>query len=243
MVNSFFLDLLAPCHCLLCGQRTHRPLPLCSGCESELLENHLCCLHCALPLATDGVLCPVCQLNPPSYHHACCPWQYRSPVSDFQQRFKFSRDFSMLPLLVHLMQPAVSRDIQRHGIPDVLIPVPVHWWRKLQRGFNQSELLARELVRHPALKSVQLKVADNWCRKVRATSPQLGLGQEQRLTNLNGSFRCRLTLTGMDLAIVDDVMTTGATVECLSEALMNAGAERVRVWCVARTPAGLGAKP
>lgn len=119
---------------------------------------------------------------------------------------------------------------------DVLIPVPLHWRRQWQRGFNQAELLARQLC------SSDDRVSDaildhRSVRRHRATMAQSGTDARHRASNLRGAFTVFRRYDNLRVAIVDDVLTTGATAASLAVALRDAGARRVEAWCLARTPA------
>ena len=260
MVNNWLADRLAPCYCELCQLPSGRALGLCWPCQAELPANSHGCHRCGIPLAArdappsstpaagaaeprDGVppagsvaICGNCQQHPPAYQHSCAPWLYTPPLDGFLRRFKFSADLPMLPLLTELLVAAVERELHRFGVPDLLVPVPLHWRRRWRRGFNQSELLARSLSRHLRLRHWQLQVAPRLCRKIRATPAQQQLDRRRRQRNLRQAFTCRDDVDGKFLVLVDDVMTTGATVHHLAQVLHGAGAARVHVWCVARTP-------
>lgn len=236
MVNNFLLDSLAPSYCVLCQRPSKRPIPLCDRCENELPGNICACQTCAAPLAVSGQNCINCQRHPPAFTRCLAPWLYSQPISHFLQRFKFSADMSLLPLLAQLLAEPVQQAIEEFGVPNALIPVPMHWWRRWQRGFNQAELLADSLCRQRGLKSVGLKVERRWCQKVKLTAAQHDLDLAQRRRNLKSAFQCNTDLDGKYLVIVDDVMTSGATAQRLSEVLLQAGADRVDIWCLARTP-------
>jgi ComF family protein len=241
MVNKFFeliLDQLAPCMCQLCGQASGRPLALCRACQCSLAGNGCACPVCALPTAETGVSpCAHCQLTPPSFSSTTAPHLYTEPVDGFIKRLKFSADRHQLPVLAELMSQSAAQALRRHGRPDLLVPVPLHWRRQWRRGFNQANLLARQLCRHPRLQGWSLQVAGHLCTRVRATVAQQGLEREQRQRNIRSAFSCKEEMTGLHLVIVDDVMTTGATAEALARELLSRGARRVDVWCCARTPA------
>ncbi|MGI1680018.1 MAG: hypothetical protein K6L75_14850 [Cellvibrionaceae bacterium] len=115
--------------------------------------------------------------------------------------------------------------------PDIITPVPLHWRRQLTRSFNQSAFIAQQLSRHSGIP------AANISKRVTATPKQQRLKRSQRLKNLKGTFQVDGSkVANKKVAIIDDVMTTGATVESLSAALKKAGALQVEVWCLGRTP-------
>jgi ComF family protein len=123
-----------------------------------------------------------------------------------------------------------------HMPVDVLIPVPLHWRRQWQRGFNQAELLCRTLhATCPELESCT--VAPKWVKRQRSTAAQSGVSARQRVGNLQGAFTVSEPCDNLRIAIVDDVLTTGATAAAVADVLVDAGARYIEVWCLARTPA------
>jgi ComF family protein len=231
-----WLDLFAPCHCVLCGMRSRRPLCLCLACESELPANRPACPGCALPLPELGSVCGHCQRHPPAYNSVLAPYLYTAPVAGFIQALKFNRDISMLPVLTQLLVAAIRQRLLTSPPPDLLIPMPLHWSRRLRRGFNQAELLARSICGHPQLRPWHLQVNSRLCQRQRATRPQLGLDSAARAQNLRHSMSCAAA-SGLRLAVVDDVLTTGASANEVATVLLAAGAQQVEIWCCARTPA------
>lgn len=239
MVNKIgeqMLDALFPHHCALCGLRSHRGVPLCLACEHEMPTNHSCCKRCAIPLppATEppiGRLCGSCLQSPPAFDRVIAPWLYGEYFAHLIHRWKFQREQRLTPLLASLWQ----QHTQLHAPIDVLVPVPLHWRRHWQRGFNQAELLCREL--HaicPELSSCS--VAHRLVRRQRATAAQSVMTARQRASNLRNAFTVYKPCDNLRLAIVDDVLTTGATANAVASALAAAGAAYIEVWCLARTP-------
>ena len=238
MVNSAWeasLDLLFPQHCALCGLRSGRNIPLCPACQADLQPNASHCALCALPLPAValalGRLCGNCQRKVPPFHRTLAPWLYTEHLAHLIKRWKFSRDTRLTKVLARLWLVGVKE----LAAPDLIIPVPLHWRRLIHRGFNQADLLARELRSQcPALR--QVPVATRRVHRRRATAAQSGMDAGARTRNLSGAFTVNLACDKLRVAIVDDVLTTGATAAALATALNSAGASRVDVWCIARTP-------
>ena len=239
MVNKIAAALLAglfPDHCALCKLRSHRQYPLCMACERELQPNHCCCQRCAIPLpeaqCSPPRLCGQCLHSPPPFHRVIAPWLYNEHLAHLIQRWKYHNDTQLTPLLASLWLQQAARPTRL----DLLVPVPLHWRRLWHRGFNQSELLCRQLrARHPLL--AHTRVANRIVRRQRATAAQSGMNATERARNLRGAFTARRPCDNLRIAIVDDVLTTGATAAAMATVLHAAGAGHIEVWCLARTPA------
>jgi ComF family protein len=239
MVNSEsfrLIDALYPNHCVLCGLRSHSQWPLCTQCHGELVKNDSCCSRCAIPLpvAANSIqprICGSCLKRPPPYHHVIAPWLYSEYFAHLIQLWKYRGEQRMTPLLSSLWQ----QQAKLHEPVDLLVPVPLHWRRRWQRGFNQSELLCRHLHKH-CEELQHCKVASSLVRRQRPTAPQSGMNAKERTSNLRGAFTVRQPCDNLRIAIVDDVLTTGATASAMAAALAIAGASHIEVWCLARTP-------
>lgn len=232
MVNKIIQALgdgLFPNHCCLCQWRCPGSLPLCQHCRAELAANQRCCGQCALPLATQAPLCGSCLQQPPAYDRVIAPWLYCEYLAHLIGRWKFNGDRALTPLLANLWHSGLLSSLPSI---DVLVPVPLHWRRQWQRGYNQAELLSFELARiYP-----WLKVNAHLIRRRRATQAQAGMDARSRSSNLGGAFTATGSCDNLRVALVDDVLTTGATASEVASTLKQAGAARVEVWCLARTP-------
>ncbi|MDB5993331.1 MAG: amidophosphoribosyltransferase [Pseudomonas sp.] len=221
-------------HCLLCGEVADDATPICMACETELpwLGDH--CQTCALPLAAAGLTCGQCLHEPPAFEQVIAPWTYAFPLDSLITRFKHSAKWPfgrlLAELLVQSLQHRFEEDLDR---PDALVPVPLAARRLRKRGFNQAAMLARWL-------SVSLDIPcdESLLTRTQDTSAQQDLKAEARKKNLRNAFALTpdATINGRHLALVDDVLTTGATAQALARLLMDAGVARVDVYCVARTP-------
>tara|TARA_R100001480_G_scaffold101288_4_gene104926 strand:+ start:3270 stop:3989 length:720 start_codon:yes stop_codon:yes gene_type:complete len=226
------LDGLFPQLCLLCRLPSASHLPLCACCAAQLVENHTCCRCCALPLPDgDAGLCATCIQRPPALDRAIAPFLYEPHIGYIIARWKFQRERHLSGLLAELWLSTVEPPRDR----DLLLPVPIHWRRLLGRGFNQAMLLAMALQdRDPNLQPLPLP-SRVLCR-TRAAPAQSTLTAHQRAHNLRGAFALRASVKGQRIAVIDDVMTTGATAEAIARLLKRAGAADVQLWCLARTP-------
>ncbi|MGE5154249.1 MAG: ComF family protein [Bdellovibrio bacteriovorus] len=226
------LHALFPPTCMLCGAPGVGDLDLCAGCAAELPWNRHACARCALPLdgtGYPGLLCGSCQRRAPRYDRCIAALRYATPVPALVGAAKFRGRLNAARLLGQVLAEAVRG--AGEPLPEVLVPVPLHRARLAERGYNQALEIARVLGRVLAL-----PMDDGCCERILATLPQAGLDEAKRRHNIRGAFRARSPLGWRHLAIVDDVVTTGSTVEELARVLRRAGAERIAVWAVARTP-------
>lgn len=225
MVNGWLSSTGIPSRCALCGERS-ADSGLCPGCLADLPFQGLACRRCAMPLAA-GDCCGRCLLRPPVYDEAVSIFDYAEPVDSMIQRLKFGGDLAYARTLGRLM----AAEIVRRGahLPERILPVPLHPGRLAARGFNQAVELARPLARR-----LGIGLDRCGCVRVRATAEQSALSAANRRRNVLGAFSVVSSMAGADIAVVDDVMTTGCTLDAVARALKQAGARRVAVWVCAR---------
>ena len=187
-----------------------------------------------MPLSGEGLLCGECLRRTPGFSRVEAPWRYAFPVDTLITRFKHQARWPYGRLLGELLsnhlRHAFSEGLPR---PDLLLPVPLGHKRERQRGFNQAALLARWLN-----KALQLPVEERWLLRPHDTAAQQELDARTRRNNLRHAFALapQAKVHGRHLALIDDVLTTGATCEALARLLRRSGAARVDVYCLARTP-------
>ena len=217
---------LLPDQCCLCGIATPGNT-VCPPCHAELPWIINGCETCGTPLLTAtgaGVLCGACQRMRPPFAVAYAPLEYAFPVDALVKALKFGRRLHLAPALADFMLPWL---LQRLDHFDGLVPVPLHRWRNARRGFNQADELARHLSARSGL-PVHLRV-----RRERQTRIQSGLDAKARQENMRGAFQVTRALPCRHALLIDDVMTTGATVRELCVTLLEAGVESVSVLTVA----------
>jgi ComF family protein len=204
---------------------------LCAGCEQDLpWRSGNRCPVCALPSGT-GDVCGLCLKTPPAFDATHAILDYRFPVNAVLQRYKYSGLLAISGLMGHLL----ARDLHDAPRPELIIPMPLHPTRLKERGFNQAIEIARIVA-----ETLDIPLATQLCSRTRPTQPQTGLALKERRRNMRGVFSCHQNLEGKHVALLDDVMTTGASLDALARAVKDAGAARVDCWVVARTlPAGL----
>jgi ComF family protein len=207
--------LLLPPRCVLCGSRGQTPcLDLCAGCEASFE-------------AADEPLVA----GPAPLRRSCAPFAYAPPLDHLVHALKYRGQLATARVLGTLL----ARSLVKHGLSrevDVIVPVPLHPERHAGRGFNQSAELARRLGRE-----IGLPVCEPLAYRRRSTPAQVGLHVDARRRNLAGAFAAR-DVDGLRVAIVDDVTTTGTTLQELARALRETGACVVDAWCVARAHRG-----
>jgi len=214
--------------CILCGDPAGTGRDLCTPCDAGLPRLAGACPRCANPLSrTHTNLCGACQQSPPSFAATRAAFRYGHPVDSLIHGSKYHGRLDLARVLGNLLAAELVND----GAPpiDVLVPVPLDRPRLRSRGYNQSLELARPLARR-----FRLAIDAFGVRRTRATRPQAELSRAERRKNVRGAFVVDADYSGRNVAIIDDVMTSGATADSLSAELLKAGALRVEVWVVAR---------
>ncbi len=207
--------------CFLCGDMSS--LAICAPCLADLPYHHNACLACG-NLEEEGV-CYHCQQELPPYTHTQALFSYVYPINKMIHAAKFYHNLVILNLLGQLMAQHLRYDEQ----PEVLIPVPLHPQRLRQRGYNQSTELAKCISKHTGI-PFDYKV----CHRIKNTVSQRSLSAPQRHSNLQGAFILKpLKEKWQHVVLIDDVMTTGATVKEMAIVFKEAGVRRVDVWCCA----------
>jgi len=223
---------LLPLRCLLCGAPGADGVDLCAACVAELPRNRSCCARCALPLPVSAALCGECQRHAPPWDAAWAPFRYGWPLDRLESRFKFGRDLAAGRALATLWQ----RESMPLSKPALLLPVPLHRARLRQRGYNQALELAR-----PMARGFGLPLRHDVLQRLKATDAQTELDAATRRRNVRGAFAVHAGVAlPAHVAILDDVMTTGATLAECARVLKRAGVARVDVWALARAPSPRG---
>lgn len=226
IVNVFLNNLSPPAMCRLCGKSCGTE-GICDGCKRALPwlpVQH--CPACALP-TLDGGLCGACLKVQPVFDATRATFLYADTLAQLVSAAKFGMHWSILPSLAGLMLPGLEKAPR----PDLIIPLPLHPQRLKERGFNQAQELAR-----PLALALGLPLENAALARIRDTEHQSRLTEKARKSNMRRAFCATKTLDGLHIAVVDDVMTTGASLNAAARELKRAGAARVEAWILARTP-------
>lgn len=222
-IRSHLERLLPAQPCLLCGAMS-RDGVWCAACEADLprLDAAHCPL-CALP-TPGATICGRCLKKRPLFDRTVAPYAYAFPMDKLVQSLKFNEQLQLADALAARIAARIK------VLPDVIVPMPLHPARLRARGFNQSQELARRLSQR-----LDITLLPHACRRVRDTAPQSSLKWKERRRNLHQAFACDACIAGKHIAMVDDVMTSGASLNELARVLRRAGAREVSAWVVART--------
>ena len=218
--------------CTLCGVRSQACL--CEDCHRDLpflaLGGASVCPSCSAQSA-DNQICGACLSAPPHFDDTISAFHYSYPLDRLVQDYKFNANLGLLPFFADSLARAIRANRASDAVtqPDLVIPLPLAPKRLAERGFNQSALLGERVS-----KTLGIRFEARGMLRVRETPPQTGLNREARLKNVRGAFDCAHRLDGKYVAVVDDVMTTGATLSEAAKALKKAGATHVSAWVIAR---------
>lgn len=219
---SRLLGALLPQDCLLCGSFSGAGL-LCGACERELPQLPAAICPACGEASPGGSICGACLKSPPHYDATSAAFRYAFPVDKLVQALKYQRHLATAEFLAAAMLAGPR------PIGDIVIPVPLSAARLAERGFNQAVEIARPLAR-----ALALPLCIDGCARRHDTAPQATLPWRARRKNIRNAFECAIDLAGRSVIAVDDVMTTGATLDEFARTLKARGAVRVSNWIAAR---------
>lgn len=219
--------------CLLCNALNGGELGLCQLCEKDLpwpTGGH--CPQCALP--NGDILsrqhCGRCLQNPPYFSTTSICFYYAFPIDAVIQAYKYQHRLALANFFADLFLQQLSKQPLQLPKVDLIMPMPMHADRIKERGFNQALEIARIIATHLAI-----PLDYTSCIRIKNNPPQASLALKDRVKNMRDVFDCQQILAGKTVAIVDDVMTTGASMNALAKTLKKAGADSVICWVIART--------
>jgi ComF family protein len=230
-----FIEIILPAQCLLCHLPSNNKL-ICKHCQKALTQERSCCQHCGLPLPKPQPFCGNCLQQGHLFTQLHAVADYHSPYPQLIKQFKYKKKLLNGELLAQLLITSINRNTsaQQRSKIDYLVPVPLHKRKLQQRGFNQSQLLAERISA-----KLHIPLLLDLVIRQKQTCAQENLSLQKRKNNLKEAFTVapgeKSKLSGSYIVIIDDVVTTGATVNSLSQVLLQAGALRVDVWCICRT--------
>ncbi len=245
---SRLVEFILPAQCLLCGlknepcdkTRVHHLKNsidtelICDICSDSMIKERACCQHCSLSLPKSQAFCGDCLKQPHYFSSIHAIGDYHSPFSSLIKKFKYSQNLLEGELLGILLVRSILFNFSDNKIGDVdyLLPVPLHLDKLRKRGFNQAMLIAQVVS-----KALTIPILDNTVIRNKKTIPQEGLFLNERKKNLQGAFSVNniQTLKEKHIVIIDDVVTTGATVNSLCKVLFEKNAKQVDIWCISRT--------
>ena len=232
----FRLSTIFPTQCVVCGKACYRHYSLCLPCELQLPQLGNCCFSCGMEYAATALvngICSSCQLAPKPFYSCRSVFRYQPPINKLLAAFKFHSRFEVGFALSQSLAKQMKRHYESSYKPDYLLPVPLHKHRLRQRGFNQALEISRVISRQ-----CDIPVAHNLVRKIRDTPAQTEMSSARaRKVNLQRAFVLsdKPGIKNVNsIAIIDDVVTTTATVSVLSQTLRSHGIQRVEVWSLAR---------
>lgn len=235
-INALY-DCILPAVCILCGCATkntfNKPFNICNLCRYNLPILPHSCQQCAqfLRFAPQHELkCGTCLSQPPDFDLTHALFPYQPPISHLITQLKFQHQLSHAQALGELMRERIQTQWYLHQpLPDLIIPVPLHPQRLRQRGFNQAIEIAR-----PIAKVLGLPIDYHSVKRVKNTLAQSGLPAEDRKHNIAQAFTVSRDYTGINVAVIDDVITTGHTIMECCRMIKRNGAAAIHVWCCAR---------
>lgn len=225
---STILHTLFPQKCILCAVATNSMKSLCQDCISNLpLAPSVSCPQCGI--TTTGEVCGRCLKNPPHFDSTLALFTYAFPVDAILQHYKYNNALYLGELFGTLLSESIF-----NTACDVIMPMPLHSKRLQDRGFNQSLEVAKILA-----KQLDIPLDQTSCTRIKDTAPQASLPLGDRLKNMRNAFDIKPNqlphqIKGKHIVIIDDVMTTGSSLNELAKTLKAAGAKRVDCWVIAR---------
>ncbi len=229
------LSWLLPYTCILCGNPSHREQDLCLPCYQDLPLSKTSCNICAASLPTENntLICGQCLQQTRPFDTTFALFDYKTPIDSLLLELKFNQKLVNARILGELMAESIQKIwYQTKPLPDVIIPVPLHSHRLIERGYNQAIEIAR-----PIAKRCRIAINAKACLRIKPTAPQATLTAKERETNIKQAFTTTMRWDNYHIAVIDDVITTGNTIREFCHLLKSNGAKNIDVWCCARPQA------
>jgi ComF family protein len=222
------LDALFPMRCIVCNSMDETGL--CPSCSAAAPRIDNPCRQCGAAIAVfpGDIRCGRCQTRPPAFELTIAPFTYAPPLSGIVYQFKYRRRIALARPLAKIL----AREIKSRGIelPELMVPVPLHWTRLVRRGFNQSWEICRALSAELSIYAERSAI-----KRTRRTPPQTELPLRRRRLNVRGCFKIEPSLRVDSIAIVDDVITSGETINQVASLFKKHGVQNIQSWAILRT--------
>jgi ComF family protein len=219
--------LKLPRICLICEMSFKNNAPICERCEKKIKKLEALCFFCSEPtLGLEEKICISCQYQASNIHRIYVFYEYCEPIKTLITDFKFHHGYDLLNYLTDIFITNLPKDALQ---TQCLIPVPLHRKKQQIRGYHQTYLLAKQLG-----KKLSIPVNMNYCKKIKHTASQSQLTRLERSHNLDDAFVVSKPSFNK-ITIVDDIITTGATVQTLAKAFQALGVEHIDIWCLAKS--------
>lgn len=236
LCSQRFSEACLPSQCLLCHLPSQQSL-ICDSCYQATLVERPCCLHCGCGLSNTQPFCGECLKHAFDFNQLHAVASYQKPFPELIKQLKYQHQLIYADLLGLLLASSIKQryDIQSLKKIDYLIPVPLHIKKLRKRGFNQTQLISNALLKHLSIPML----GDQFIIRNKPTNAQEGLTRIQRSKNLSDAFSLTEVgikiLQGKNVVLLDDVVTTGATINSLCQCLLSADVKKIDVWCICRT--------
>ena len=226
LAASILGQAIDPKLCPGCQHQLHSSQLFCSRCCQRLTAVNNACQLCGLENQSGGDICAVCLYDPPRWQSLVAPLRYQGLARELLIDLKFSESLYLANTLVSHVIGQFSRN---DNLPEVLLPVPLHHHRFIDRGFNQALEIARILS-----DQLTIPLETQSLQRIRHTEAQAGLTANQREKNILKAFTCDNKAGYRHVAVVDDIITTGSTANEITKTLHRAGVKTVEIWGLAR---------
>lgn len=217
---------LTPGICFLCRERTHDHSLICNGCKNDLPYNRISCIKCGKAQLAHTI-CNSCNKQPPEIDRTITSFSYQFPVTELIKKLKYNQKVIIAQELGSCLATSITE--VSTSLPDCILPVPLHRFRYISRGFNQATEIAIIVAKKLSL-SIDTQLLD----RTRNTLAQFDLNPFERKQNVKNAFILNTKPEYKSVAIIDDVITTGSTVNEIAKVLKTAGVKRVEAWTCAR---------
>ncbi len=224
-------DWVLPWTCVLCGKNSTTRQDLCSACKKSLPWIKKACWQCSSKLEATSTksYCGECLQQTKIFTRTIALFHYQQPITPWITGLKFNHRLVYAKLMGELLAEQLLQHYQQDSWPELIIPVPLHFERLRERGFNQAIEIA-----HPIARRYNLPVNKTLCRRLRSTQAQSTLSGKDRYQNVKNAFSINTKISAKHVIVLDDVMTTGNTANEIAKCLKKSGAARIDVWCCAR---------